>query len=276
MQKILDCFTDLTGIRVAYFDDYSECITGKDKALCRFCYLIRKYPDIYNSCINCDRSAFRRAEENKGLYLYKCHMNLWEAVVPLFYGYRHAGFLMLGQVKCKEEGEDLWNKIEDRLRQFDVLAEEIAQIKEAYDIMEPMEREKIKAAALMLEIIARYIIDTDIIYIYDMQAIEKAKEYILQNYRNDISTTVISQITGLSTSYFSYLFKRETGTTVTDFINNLRIGLAKNLLRSSSFSVKEIAAQTGYKDQNYFSRIFKKYTGLSPIQFRKQSAISDV
>lgn len=98
LQQILDCFTELTGIRVAYFHDAGEVITGKRKEICLFCKEIRNLPDIFKGCMASDARALQEAQNTRSLYLYKCHMGMWEAVVPLFKHDSYTGFLMLGQV----------------------------------------------------------------------------------------------------------------------------------------------------------------------------------
>ena len=72
----------------------------------------------------------------------------------------------------------------------------------------------------------------------------------------------------VSESYLSSLFKKETGTTITDYINSTRIRQALILLNTSSLPIGEVASRCGFLDSNYFSRIFKKQLGLSPREYR--------
>ena len=64
-------------------------------------------------------------------------------------------------------------------------------------------------------------------------------------------------------------FKAETGTTPSKYIINLRMRMAIELLETSSLSIKEISAMVGYSNFNFFTRIFKSFTGKSPTQYRK-------
>ena len=70
-------------------------------------------------------------------------------------------------------------------------------------------------------------------------------------------------------NYLSSRFHKEVGITITDYINQVRIQRAANLLRSSSLSVQQVAEQCGFADGNYFTRIFKKINGMSPNEYRK-------
>lgn len=104
---------------------------------------------------------------------------------------------------------------------------------------------------------------------YSNQAIQKAKEYIQKNFKKDISLESVSREIDLSTYYFSKLFKDVTGENFLEYLTNIRMETAKKMLLSGKYSIKEICVETGYSDPNYFSRIFKKYVGSTPTEFRE-------
>lgn len=97
----------------------------------------------------------------------------------------------------------------------------------------------------------------------------KAKLYIQQNFNKELSLEDVSRYIDLSAYYFSKLFKDETGQTFVEYLTELRVGHAKEMLRNPSVSIKEICIEAGYSDPNYFSRIFKKVTGMTPTEFRE-------
>lgn len=75
---------------------------------------------------------------------------------------------------------------------------------------------------------------------------------------------------GISSAYLSTRFKKETGQSFTEFLTELRMNRAKELLENKSIYIYEICEQIGYTDPNYFCKVFKKYTGLSPEAYRKK------
>lgn len=101
-------------------------------------------------------------------------------------------------------------------------------------------------------------------------AIEKTKHYIETHAHSKITLAKLSQIAGISAKHYSESFKKWTGQSVTEFITNTRITKAKQLMAKSNCKLKEIAHQSGYQDEFYFSRIFKKYTGCSPTSYMKK------
>lgn len=99
-------------------------------------------------------------------------------------------------------------------------------------------------------------------------AVEKAKKYMKENFSKDISLEDVSMKVDISPYYFSKLFKEEEGSNFIEYLTKLRMDEAIKLLRETDLSMKEICAQVGYSDPNYFSRNFKKYTGITPTEAR--------
>jgi two-component system response regulator YesN len=100
--------------------------------------------------------------------------------------------------------------------------------------------------------------------------IDRAKQYMEENYYKEISMELVAEIINLSPYYFSKIFKKMEGITFIDYLTLLRINKAKELLQDQNLSLKEICFQVGYNDPNYFSRVFKKVTELSPTEYRYQ------
>ena len=98
----------------------------------------------------------------------------------------------------------------------------------------------------------------------NIDVIEKAKKYIESNYMKDISLDELSQHVSMSTYYFSRIFSKIEGMNFRDYLIKIRMEKAKSLLRQGDKSIKQVALEAGYVDQNYFSKAFKKYTNLSP------------
>lgn len=107
-----------------------------------------------------------------------------------------------------------------------------------------------------------------------ISAVKRAIGYILSNYHTPLSLGEICSEVGLSKYYFAREFHRISGYTIVNYINLIRCENAKPLLRESDLSILEIAERCGYCDQSYFTRIFKRYTKLSPSEYRRKSVIA--
>ena len=101
--------------------------------------------------------------------------------------------------------------------------------------------------------------------------IRQAKEYLEQHYTNpELSLNEAAAHANLSASHFSVVFSQETHQTFKEYLTEIRIKKAKELLRMTALRSADIAFQVGYNDPHYFSSAFKKNTGLSPMEFRSQ------
>lgn len=99
--------------------------------------------------------------------------------------------------------------------------------------------------------------------------IRSALVFINQNYMENISTGQLAEIVHLSKSYFMYCFKKATGTSVIEYVIQLRIKNACTMLRDTSAYSTEIAYACGFRNLSNFNRQFKKYTGYTPKQYRQ-------
>lgn len=98
--------------------------------------------------------------------------------------------------------------------------------------------------------------------------LNKALDYINTNFSQNISLDAVASSIFVSAFYLSHLFRDELNTTFLDYVTKIRIEKAKTLLKTD-LSTADIAEQVGYSDASYFSKAFKKETGLSPVQYKK-------
>lgn len=96
-------------------------------------------------------------------------------------------------------------------------------------------------------------------------------DYIDKHYADNLNRTTLSELVFLSSDYLAKLFKKETGKTLTNYITEKRIDVSKELLANTDIPIYLVASQVGYDNYSYFSRIFKKTTGVSPNDFRNKS-----
>ncbi len=99
--------------------------------------------------------------------------------------------------------------------------------------------------------------------------------YIQNNYHRKISLAAVSEHIGLSAGYLCRIFKEETGISINACINNLRMTKAGKLLKDKNSYIKEVAISVGFEDQLYFSRLFKRYYGMTPSEYRS-AELSDL
>ena len=107
---------------------------------------------------------------------------------------------------------------------------------------------------------------------YSNHIVKATQEYLENHYAEDISLENMAEQVNISPQYFSKLIKKTTGFNFIDWLSMLRVKKAKELLTNSNLTVKEVCFMVGYKDPNYFSRIFKKRIGITPSEYVKNSS----
>ena len=98
--------------------------------------------------------------------------------------------------------------------------------------------------------------------------IKKAMLYMSEKFNTPLSLEEVAAHVHLHPSYFSTMFKNVTGSSFKEYLNKIRIEESKLLLLNTDFSIIDIAIAVGFEDQSYFSKVFKKFTGTTPKQFR--------
>lgn len=138
-----------------------------------------------------------------------------------------------------------------------------------------LEQYKILCSCRLLEILSA--ISTDIsetvIPTHKNMTAQKAQEildFIHHEYANHLTSESISEQFGMNFDYLNRIFKANTGITIFDYLCSIRLNHAKDMLMAGNKKLFEIAVQTGFRDEYYFSRVFHKKTGMTPRQFAKR------
>ncbi len=100
--------------------------------------------------------------------------------------------------------------------------------------------------------------------------VDKANKIISERFSEDLTLDEISKELYISPQYFCRLYKQEMGVNFIEKLTSVRIENAKKLMERGEYSIKEICYMSGYSDPNYFSRLFKKFEGVSPSTYQKQ------
>lgn len=138
--------------------------------------------------------------------------------------------------------------------------------------VENMETEEMKALLLLLSGIRQE--EAAAAGPSGKETVSAVEADIREHYFEELSLSALAEKYHMESTYLSRLFKRETGVNVTNYIAQCRIEKAKELISSGRSSITEIAFLVGYDDYNYFNRVFRKLTGISPREFKEQTKSS--
>lgn len=105
--------------------------------------------------------------------------------------------------------------------------------------------------------------------------VEKARQFAIQNIDKRLSLQEVADYVAMSPSYFSAFFKRETGQNYIDYVNQIKIEHARRLIDTGEYRMNEISSLLGFENAYYFSKVFRRYTGLSPTEYRHKITQDD-
>ncbi|WPX09682.1 PocR ligand-binding domain-containing protein [Anaerocellum danielii] len=270
--SVLDNFSYITGISANFLTADNKWVENKKKGTCEFCTIMKNYYKNGEACRESDLNGAQTAQKKKGIHVYRCHMGLIEAVIPLFFNTSYIGSLFIGQILLEPPSEKMWEQIAKKL---DGQPVDIQKVKESFFKLTFIDQEKLKSVLDMMHIVAKYIIDSEMIRISSLSSIERIIEYIKNHYMEEITLDDLAKMVYLSPTYLSYLFKKQLGVTFKEYLINIRLKKSKELIETTDLPIGEISKMVGIEDQNYFSRLFKRKYGVSPMNYKKDKYIYD-
>lgn len=264
MQELLKNFYLLTKIRIVVFNDTFQKIAEYPTRDSSFCSLIRSDPSAMQRCATSDRYACEQSRRAGNIYSYICHAGLTETVAPLRYGNMVIGYLMFGQVLQCDDKADYWQVVRSRCQGYVV---DTIELERCYSRKKPVEMEQVVAAAQILEACAGYLWLQRTISLQEDTLPNQIDEYITGNLSADLSVNALCQRFGISRSKLYKIAGEYYGKGIEQLTRELRVSKATELLRETDLPVSAVASQVGYPDYNYFIKVFKRETGITPKQY---------
>ena len=108
-----------------------------------------------------------------------------------------------------------------------------------------------------------------------LNMIHKTVQYLRIHYAEKITLSAMAEMVYLSPAYFSRIFKKETGSTFSSYLNQVRIEKSKEMLLHLDLRLTDIALMTGFEDQSYFTKVFKRVTGSAPLKYRESKGLKN-
>lgn len=265
LNDILKQLYTISGILIDVYDLEGHSIARYPDQGALFCRLVNSAAAGRRRCEQDNQEAFATVRKEHKFHLYRCHMGLYEAVFPLYHYGRLAGYMMTGQML--ENNEETVRKVVKKALQLNLGEKD--EIRKAVDGLVRIAPEEIETFTTMCRVCADYIANH---HQFPVTAVGTARElvrYLEEHYRENITLDGLCRWFGYSRTRLNQLFREYTGTSICRYLMNVRLENACKSLLSTRQSVYSIAMESGFSNQNYFSRQFKKYIGCTPGEYRK-------
>lgn len=263
IQNMLKDLYLISKLNMSIFDIEGNLIASYPHQKSPFCALIEQNQEAFKKCHKCDFKTFEKVKKTGHIEIYQCYFHLYEACVPLYTYGMHTGYLMMGQTLT----HSLFDKEELKQTALPLIKDE-QKLDEAIDTISIHSKEQILAFASIVDICAKYLTLTNRIEAKNKNLAEEIKQYIMQNYQQDITIDHLCSYFYCSKATLINHFKKVYHQTVHQYLLEYRLKQSMKLLKNKQLTIQEIAFQCGFKDSNYFSKAFKKYTGQSSRHFK--------
>lgn len=256
IEAVLKELHKISGFRISlHGEDFKE-ITAYPKENLPFCHYIQNVCNEHSECHKGDKAACLRAAKEKKTVIYTCRYGLVEAVSPLYDYGTLTGYLMMGQVLSTPCSD----------KELSVRAGELVEK------IPKIEDDMIPSFVHIMTICARYLTLSNAMPPSSASLAYLARDYVHQNISSKITISNICDALRCSKTSLLTSFKREFNTTINSYITETRLDLAKKMLSNTEASINEIAKETGFSDQSYFSKVFSAKYGMPPSEYGKDVA----
>ena len=262
----------LTGIRANIYDFSGRDICLTDDHI-PFCAKINACPEGHERCLACDAQAVRHCDGEDSTYFYRCHAGICEAIIPIFSNGMPMAYLAFGQHLDTSSMEEQW---ENTRATLDWYPGDIEELKRDFFAFRQYSPKEITACAEILKALASYIHLAGMIQTTEYTDLQRLEIYLDRHYMDKLSLASISSELGISRTKLCTLAKRLSGgKTLSQMIAERRVSAAKLLLTRSDKPIAVVAESVGITDYNYFTKIFRSVTGVTPSAFRKKYRHND-
>lgn len=269
MKQLIHHFYKLNGVKIR-FCSYDRSIRigmeDDEENRSQFCHLLRLNDDMDERCMECDRNAYMRACEDKSVQIYQCHVGLTEVLVPIIWDHTEVGYFIMGKLLTGKPTEELWNRMKEQLQAY---SGDMGALEKAFYQLHDMTSDKIQSAAYFMELCGQQLYLSEMVQVEKSKLVEGIKDYVDSHIAEELTISKLSQEFHFSSSYLSYLLKQEMKMNFTQYVHRKRIDKAKELLVLQTMSVGEVAQRCGFKNQNYFNKIFKRLEGCTPLKYKR-------
>lgn len=266
IREFLNHFNKITKLTINFWDNDINQLVAEPSAMSDFCRLIKSSPEGMRRCFASDKELCTCCNDTLKPATHKCHAGLVDTAVPIMFEDRLFGFIMFGQVKDPAFHKSTYEDIERLGVELNL---PVDRLFEAYNRLYSFDMDIIDSASKILNA-AMYYLYSSGCKITENELVDGIDKWIGDNLSSPVTVSQICYEFDISKNKLYSLWKSRFGVTIGDYILAKRMKKAKKLLLGDDLKIKDICTQVGIPDYNYFSRVFKKYYGISPGKYRKQ------
>ena len=263
LNSILNDFHNLTGLNIQIRDINYKTIGQNEDYNPEFCNIIQSNNLGHKRCHCSDETILNKCAQTESIQIHTCHAGLTDMAVPVVYNNNVIAYIILGQIKNNIDFETVLNNTKD-------LNCDKHLLEESYNRLIELDINRINSVANIAVMLVEHILLNNLLKPISDTHIQKSIEYISENINKPITVKDICNSVNISKSVLYKSFQKHLNVSPNQYINQKKIDKAKELISTTEMTIKEIADFLGFSNTTYFYKLFKKVTGITPIQYKKQ------
>ncbi len=263
---------------VASFDDkfyYMNSVAYPFPGPSGICQPLRKSRIIEGRCVLCDEKAVQYLMKKKETYIYRCHLGLLEAMIPAVYDGAVVAVVVIGGVSGSIVDDSFVDQFIDSLIKADkeYYEDKLYYLRSLIRTVKVINEESFRSICHLIEVfLSTAFVDGSII-VHKGSVVPQIISYVMLNIDKPISLKKASQEIGVTKTYLCHVVKKQFGVSFSEYVNREKISRASRLLLSTPMTINDIAEQLGYTSAEYFTRVFKKQTGILPSRYKESNMV---
>lgn len=252
LQQIINDLSTLTGMSLSFLDADSKRICKITPDTFNFCTYLQQNEALKNACAKSDLKVLAHCKKTGCFESHICHAGLFDAAMPIEKNGILAGIILMGRVRTPHLLNTPFEKDE--------------KAKELYQKMPLLSDAQLASFKALLP----DILFENAIYFEQESPADEAAEYIRGHLQEELSVTTLLKHFHISKNNLYRDFREKYGKTINQYVTDMRLEKAKELLKNETIPVYLVCEQVGIFNYTYFCKLFKKETGITPTEYRKR------
>ena len=262
LQTLLDHYYAAFGTSLTFYDEHFEAIASSHR-FSRCCEAIKKH--LQRKCIATDNATLESFNERQeSTFFYHCHMNFVEIAHVIYLGNKPFAYLIMGPFRDQSSAET----IKEMSREF---GPEEKIVLSAFESIPVIDQEKFEAIAYLIKDDFDFTKQNRYLDVSENTFINEIHPYIIEHLNEELGVEDLCRHFGLGRKQLYGIFARNTDLSPKKYINSERVKKAISLLTNTDLTLSEIAERVGINEYTYFSKMFKRFCGRTPMYYRGRS-----
>lgn len=262
INNALHDFYNSTGITIDLLKADFSSVSKASYEFNNYCKCIQSTSAGKKTCHMSDIYLLKKSQQSKKTEMHVCQAGLVDVSVPIIYNEEIIGYIIFGQMKITDD----FASQKDYIRNLNL---DISEMENYYNLIPLYDTEKVHSISNIASMLIKYILLENMLKPDLNESIQKAVSFINDNIAEELSIKYISKSINVSKSVLYKKFHDHFSCTVSEYINKRRIEKSIDLLKNTDLSIEDISQKVGYSNASYYSKIFKRLNGVSPLKYKK-------